>query len=413
MSETPELDTSHEVGSAYRSVLRLSPELALARKAHLLSLFAGADDLVHLDLDGRLHRAWLAGSSYQRGLDGRVRKVDVARDGRSRSFGLRVLSGLEAGSVFGRVAELVRRAADVLPADADPELAEPLTRAGAFATADAYRELAARFRETYEPIPILPPAENRALVVQLTSGCSWNRCSFCHLYRDTTFSVKTPVALKEHLARVLALVGRALPLRRGVFLGQANALVVSRDKLLPLLELVRDELARSEAPASFGVMSAFIDAFSKLKSLPELVELRQRGLASVALGLESASPAVLAALGKPAEAAAAEDLVERLHAAGIRVGVIVLVGAGGAELEAEHIRETLSSVARMALTRQDRVYLSPLTVHSGSVYEAAGERLGVLAAPELEAQSQRFQSGLRELGVNAPIARYDIRRFIY
>lgn len=413
MSST--LSTQHEVGSAYRELLVLDAgELGVARKDHLLSLFAGKDELVHLDLDGRLHRAWLAGSSFQRGLDGRVRRVSLEGEGEARSLSIEVLPPAEAARVLGRVGELVRKAAAALPPGAATALAEPLTRALEQSGAEAREREAERFAATYQPIPILPPDQTRALVIQLTSGCSWNRCTFCHLYRDATFSLKTPDALREHVRRALELVGRGLPLRRGVFLGQANALVVAQDKLLPLFDVVHAELRRAGAPGSLASFAAFIDAFSRPKRVEELRELRARGLSSVSLGLESGSDEVLGQLGKPAEAEGAIALVESLHAAGVGVGVIVLVGAGGRRLAERHVEATVDTIARMRLGRGDRVYLSPLVVvEPGSAFAKSLTNLGALSATEIAEQAARIRAGLRAAGVSVPIALYDIRRFVY
>lgn len=400
--------TEHELGSAYREVLSLAGgELGVAQKPHLLSLFGGKTTLVHLDLEGRVHRAWLGDASYQRGLDGRIRRVRVDREHGERTLAIDVLPHADNEGVQAEVQALVDRVVAALPADADPVLVEVLRRAQ---THRAALE-AERFRAAYDPIPILPPDASRALVVQLTSGCSWNRCTFCHLYRDARFAMKSPPALAEHVRRVLGVFGRALPLRRGVFLGQANALVMTRDKLLPLLDVVHRELAG--APAELGSLSAFVDAFSSPKRTEEWSELRARGVQGVSLGLESGCDDVLATLGKPAESAGATRLVEQLHEAGIAVGVIVLCGAGGKRWQQRHVEATVDTVARMALRPGDRVYLSPLHVEPGSRFAASLGELGALSRFEIEAESVALRARLRQVGVTVPIARYDIRRFVY
>ncbi len=406
------IDTPHEIGPAYREVLPLAGGLVLARKEHLLSLFAEGGDLVHLDLEGRLHRAWMDGDSYQRGLDGRVRRVAIERGDAFRALAIDVLPDSTAAPLLARVSGLVREAAAALPARAPASLAGPLARATRWDAA-RYAGEAEQFASTYDPIPILPPDQNRALVLQLTSGCSWNRCTFCHLYRDATFSLKAPETLRAHVQSVLALVGRALPLRRGLFLGQANALVIAQEKLLPLLDVLREELERVAAPRSFSTLAAFIDSFTQPKTADELRALRERGLASVALGLESGSAEVLAALGKPAEADAAIALAHALHTAGIGLGIIVLVGAGGRKLGAEHVATTVETIAAMAPARGDRIYLSPLVVHPGSAFEARSGALAPLTPAELAHEAEEFRTRLRAAQVTAPIALYDIRRFIY
>ena len=407
------IDTPHEIGPAYREVLPLGAGgLVLARKEHLLSLFAPGGDLLHLDLEGRLHRAWIDGDSYQRGLDGRVRRVAIERGDAFRALAIEILPDGVAAPLLARVAGLVHAAATALPAHAPASLAGPLARARRWDPA-RYQDEGRLFATTYDPIPILPPDQNRALVLQLTSGCSWNRCTFCHLYRDATFSLKTPEALRAHIRSVLALVGRALPLRRGLFLGQANALVIAQDKLLPLLDVVREEMERVAAPRAFSTLAAFIDSFTRAKTEDELRALRERGLMSVALGLESGSAEVLAGLGKPAEAEAAIALAHVLRAAGIGLGIIVLAGAGGKKLGAEHLATTVETIAAMAPARGDRIYLSPLVVHPGSAYVARSGVLAPLTPAELAHEAEEFRTRLRTAGVTVPIALYDIRRFIY
>jgi len=401
MSATP------EIGQAYTSVVELGA-CTLARRAEMLSVFNG-DDRVHLDLEGRLHRAWLGGDSFQRGIDGRVRRVHVERGpGAPRWLDIDVFGPEQAEPILERVIERVHRAA-ALAAERDlpPAIAEPLERAVAWDLA-RYRDELAHFSRVYRPIPILPPDQNRALVVQITEGCSFNRCTFCHLYKDVRFRLRAPDELRQHVGAVRDLFGRALSLRRGVFLGQANALVVDQKKLTALVRLISEELG--EQP-----LGAFIDSFTRPKTADELAELGALGLESVALGLESGSAGVLAGLGKPVEVDAAVKLVVSVGEAGIRRGVIVLVGAGGHRLAGEHVERTSAAIEAMQLGPRDRVYLSPLHVIPGSAYEARlrDDALEPLSSAELVEQGDALRERLRQSGVTAPIALYDIRRFIY
>jgi hypothetical protein len=422
-----------EIGRAYRQVVELRPDLRVGRKEHLTVIFAG-DDQVHLDLEGRLHRAWLDGISYQRGLDGRMRGVRIDRpDPKERWLEIVVVGRDEGRTIIERANGILAEAADALralpgggaPAISDAagddaagdgeasdgdDLTVLLARAADWSL-ERYAAEAERFDRIYDPIPILPPDQNRALVLQATAGCSWNRCTFCHLYHDTQFRAHPPDAFRAHVRGVVELVGRALPLRRGVFIGQANALCIGQHKLRAAIDVIRDELG----DATHWPLASFIDSFTRRPTLDELRELRRLGLQSVALGLESGSAAVLDCLGKPAEVGDAVALVRELGEAGITRGIIVLVGAGGSGLATEHVDETVRAITDMRLGRRDRIYLSPLHVIDGSEYERrVGERgLGVLAPEELRAQAGELRDRLRAAGVTANIALYDIRRFIY
>ena len=44
-----------------------------------------------------------------------------------------------------------------------------------------------RYRELWEPMGILPPDQYGALVINITRGCSYNRCRFCKFYKDESF----------------------------------------------------------------------------------------------------------------------------------------------------------------------------------------------------------------------------------
>jgi len=401
MSEPP------EIGRAYTSVVQLG-ELTLARRAERLSLFS-RNEQVHLDLEGRLHRAWLGGDSFQRGIDGRVRRVHIERgQGAPRWLDIDVLAANEAEPILDHVIDKVREAVALsaereLPVD----IAEPLERARAW-DLPRYRDALAQFAHVYRPIPILPPDQNRALVVQITEGCSFNRCTFCHLYHDVRFRLRPPEELRRHVRAVRELFGRALSLRRGVFLGQANALVVDQKKLMALIQLIQAELGAQR-------LGAFIDSFTRPKTSEELEELAALGLDSVALGLESGSAEVLSGLGKPVEVDAAVELIHAVGKAGIRRGVIVLVGAGGQRFARKHVDDTVATITQMQLGSRDRVYLSPLHVIQGSVYEqrTRDDALVPLDRAALDEQAGELRQRLRSAGVAAPIALYDIRRFIY
>ena len=103
-------------------------------------------------------------------------------------------------------------------------------------TPRALRDDAARFLAASGPVGILPPDQYLALVVRVTEGCSWNACTFCRLYRDVPFRWKRPDELDAHLAALRAYFGPSIALRRSVFLGDANALCLAHDRLLPLVE---------------------------------------------------------------------------------------------------------------------------------------------------------------------------------
>jgi len=194
-----------------------------------------------------------------------------------------------------------------------------------------------------------PPSEARSLLLQVTVGCSWNKCTYCAMYRDSEqrFRVKPFETVAADIEEAAA-TGRAVP---RVFLCDGDALVLSTPKLKRILERLRDRLPAVRRVGIYG------DARTILrKSVAELTELRELGLGIVYHGVESGDEQTLCRVEKGStrdETAAAAD---RLRAAGIRHSVIVMLGLGGVARAGEHAAATAD-----LLTEMDPPYVGALT----------------------------------------------------
>ncbi len=370
------------------------------------------------DREGRLIRAFWEGRSVRRSLDNRF--VEKRKAGSYPwSYRRRELHPteierllLDLRSELARIRQGLDRATPALAADRREMLGMRLSEILAW-DPEALAADGHRFRSVYLPIPVLPPDQYGAVVVQLTEGCSYNQCAFCHFYRDRPFRAKPLEEFRRHVEAVGAFFGAGLSLRRGIFLADANALVLPQEQLLAVLEILQAELRPGDGQ---GGICSFIDAFSGApKAADEFRALHERGLRRVYLGLESGCDELLRFLSKPATAAASMALVERLKSAGLGVGVIVLVGAGGARYAERHVQETLALVNAMGLGTEDILYLSPLDCDPDSAYRARERAAGVhpLSEAEMDAQLTRLRAGLRFPAPGPKVAVYDIRDFLY
>lgn len=374
-------------------------------------------DVVSYDFEGRLWTAYFDGKSYRRGLDGKI--VSKWRiPGRERDR--RWLPREEALAVEERARRLVeglyraveRGEAELnIPLPAEGEVA--FRRAVAFDRERSMQD-ADRYSAVYKPVGILPPDQYMAVVLQLTEGCSFNTCSFCTFYKDRPFRIKSPAELRAHAEAVRDFLGEGLSLRRTIFLGDANSLVVPMRLLLPLLDVVH-EVYDVEA---LGGLYAFLDGFSgDKKSAEDYALLRERGMERVYVGLESGSANLLHFLRKPGSPQDAVKAVRAMKQGGLDVGVIVLLGAGGHQYAAEHERETVQVLNAMGLDMDDILYFSELMVSEGMPYATDAVQAGLdpMTREERLAQQQRIERGLRfsERGGVPHISRYDIREFVY
>ena len=401
--------------------LRLAPDATV--------LAVGDHDVSSWDLGGRPYVLVRAGVTYRRGLDGgmlakgRVWHGDLATPFRRRLDEPAALAVAEAA----RSETLAARAA--LPADAPAAARERLDAVVAM-DAEALARDASRFRAIYSPVGILPPDQYLAIVVQATDGCSWNQCRFCSLYAGVAFRVRTEPEFRDHLCAVHDYLGPALPLRRSVFVGAANALCVARSRLEPLLRAVADvfplvdpglpaaerRAALDATPGAVTGLHAFLDAWTgERKPVDEWRAYAALGLRRVYVGLETGDPALLDFLGKPGDPEQAVALVRGLREAGIAAGVIVLAGAGGGRFAAAHAERTADVLSRMELRAGDLVYVSDLLPDANTAYAALAREAGALAlTPEELAQQRAALTATLPRGAAGPkVARYDLDEFVY
>lgn len=383
--------------------------------ARALTISTGPPDaasVVAFDRAGRLWSAFLEGVSFRRGLDGRI----IARwrpEGQPRQR--RWLPADEARAVESRVHQAISAlyrsvlAGEAVFAPALPHAALEAVRAAIAFDAARSAADAARYHEIYLPVGILPPDQYMAVVLQATEGCSFNTCTFCDFYKDRPFRIRQPAEFHQHAQAVRSFLGAGLSLHRGIFLADANALVVPMKKLMPLLDVVHETFDVQALGGLFG----FLDGFSgEKKSAADYRALRERGLRRVYIGLESGSDDLLRFLRKPGEAADAVVAVSAMKAAGVAVGIIVLLGAGGEQYSAAHVEQTSAVLNAMPLDKRDILYFSELVVSEGLPYaaDAASAALRALSAGARAGQQEAIEARLR---VAPHISRYDIREFMY
>jgi radical SAM superfamily enzyme YgiQ (UPF0313 family) len=200
----------------------------------------------------------------------------------------------------------------------------------------------------YEGKIYRPPSEAEAYIVQATIGCSWNRCTYCDMYREKAYRVRETAAVLEDL-RTAAAIARGRVDK--VFVADGDALGMPMENWLPLLAA-----AQSGFPKLRRV-SCYATAVNILSKTPdELAALREAGLTRLYVGPESGDDAVLKRIAKGSSFAEHVEAAARARAAGIELSVIVLLGIAGTERAREHAEAT----ARL-ITEMDPAYVGALT----------------------------------------------------
>ncbi len=383
-----------------------------------ISIDGPADaDVYSFDLEGRLWTAFFDGISYRRGLNGKiVAKWRLPGDSRERRW----LPTAEGAQVEERARQCIadlygalETGSATLKRPLPPEGHDVFARVVAFDRARFQADVAC-YHEVYKPVGILPPDQYMAVVLQAAEGCSFNTCTFCDFYKSRPFRIRRPDEFRAHAKAVKDFLGAGLTLRRTIFLGDANALVIPMPRLLPLLDTVHEVYD----VAQLGGIYAFLDGFSgEKKSVEDYRLLAERGLVRVYVGMESGNEALLKFLKKPGTRQDVIHAINTMKVGGVAVGVIVLLGAGGRQYAGGHVRDTISAINQMNLDMDDIIYFSELIESEGLQYARDAFQAGLqpLTPEEQIAQGEAIERGLRFSadGGTPHISRYDIREFVY
>ncbi|MCA9685009.1 MAG: radical SAM protein, partial [Myxococcales bacterium] len=195
-----------------------------------------------------------------------------------------------------------------------------------------------------------PPSEAHSLLLQVTLGCSHNRCVYCDMYRDKQFRPKDWETIEADLREAAALGKRGIRSDK-VFLCDGDALILGQRRLLQVLAGIREHLPWVTRVGTYGDTRSV-----GRKSAAELRELREAGLGIVYHGMETGDPQVLERIDKGGTLPELISTADKLREAGLTHSVIVLLGIGGTALSQQHAESTAA-----ALTRMDPPFVGALT----------------------------------------------------
>lgn len=245
----------------------------------------------------------------------------------------------------------------------------------------------------YSPIEIFPTDIPHPLIIQLTQGCAYNKCTFCGFYKDKSFSVKSIDELGTHLVEVKDFLGNSLANMRNIFLADANALMIEQPLLLEMFDLINQEFhlqnsyindnhfsstSRACDLNRFEGIYSFLDAqYGQRKTVDDFVALKHRHLKKVYIGLETGSDELLQFVHKCNKVEDVIGLVSIIKQAGLKVGIMLIAGLGGDTFSDEHVGATVHAVNRMDIDGYDSIHFSHLTLFNNASYKDDTARAGI------------------------------------
>ena len=200
----------------------------------------------------------------------------------------------------------------------------------------------------YEGYCIRPPSEAYSILLQVTLGCSHNKCTFCGSYKDKRFTIKDD----EIILSDILFASKYMKRQDRVFLMDGDALIIPQKRLLWILDRIREHLPWVRRVGAYANTKGI-----KMKSLEQLIELRENGLGILYLGVETGDPELRKKINKGSTAQTCIEMGRKIKDAGIKLSVTVLLGIAGREGSLAHARATGELLSAM-----DPNYVGALTV---------------------------------------------------
>lgn len=182
-----------------------------------------------------------------------------------------------------------------------------------------------------------PPSEAFSLILQITIGCSHNKCSFCSMYKGVQFHIKPFEQIK---AEIDYFRSRAKYVNR-IFLADGDALIVPTEKLIEILKYIKNIFPECERISTYASPKSL-----ELKSEDELKKIKDNGISLLYIGAESGSDEVLKNINKGVTSKELGDLILKAKKVGFKTSVTFIVGILGEKDFREHAVATGNFISR-------------------------------------------------------------------
>ena len=193
-----------------------------------------------------------------------------------------------------------------------------------------------------------PPSEAHSILLQITTGCSHNKCTFCGMYKGSRFSIKDDKTIMADID----FAARNCRRQQRLFLCDGDALILPQKRLVKILSAIQTRLPWVTRVGTYANTKSI-----KRKSPEELNELYNLGLTIAYMGLESGDNVTLQAMNKGADAKQMIEMGQKIRASSIKLSITVLLGVAQKERSHIHARES-----GRVLSEIDPEYVGALTL---------------------------------------------------
>lgn len=165
-----------------------------------------------------------------------------------------------------------------------------------------------------------PPYEVDSLLLQVTVGCTHNKCTYCTMYKDVKFNIESDEQIERDLKEAKENYANV----RRVFLVNGDAFVLPANRLKSIAQLIKKYFPLTQVITMYASINNI-----KTKTDEELVMLRNLGINDLWVGIETGNEETLRYMNKGFDLEESYKQLLRLNQANIRhIDIIIFGGAG-------------------------------------------------------------------------------------
>lgn len=223
------------------------------------------------------------------------------------------------------------------------------------------------------------PMEGKTPLLEVTIGCSHNKCAFCTMYRKTPFKMSPIQHIKEDLAELKS-YGKKIT---RIYLVNADPFVLTTDKLVMIGKLIHEYFPEIETITCYASIKNI-----KNKSVQDLKELRALGYNQLHIGLETAYDPALKMMNKGFTNSDAYEQLEKLKEAEFEYDALLMLGIAGRDIGLMNTQSTIELISKY---KPYMVSIMPTSVTPGSELEDICNRGEYIELTELEMLMEEIQ----------------------
>ena len=184
-----------------------------------------------------------------------------------------------------------------------------------------------------------PPSEANSIIFQVTLGCSFNKCSFCNMYRTKEYSERPWEEIKSEID----IVSKSFPQTERIFLADGDAINLSTEKLVQILDYIKEKFPNLARISCYAMPKNLLQ-----KSPDELTLLNSKGLDMLYIGIETGNDILLKKITKGATSKSIIDACNRAKKSGFIISCMIILGIGGKKYSMDHMKETARVVSEVS-----------------------------------------------------------------